>query len=463
MRLGRRFQPRRGFLDDNKSIFISLFDCYHQGVEPLRINELDMTLAGIFSVQKVLPNESTSWTVDYAIGSTLYRIEGHANNGRPHGTDSDVLLALQTMFFRAGCPIGDRIEVKPTDILRMAGLDTGGRAYVRLREAMLRLAGVRWSMVRSSWNETKQRHSGATSVVGIISELRLVDSGGARQPFEQRQLDERLPIEVIFSPTFADAIRAGLYQILDAELLARLQQAPARSLYRVIQAHRIQADGSLATELTVPMKDWVRACGIDESRADNARRVLALAHASLEEEGYLKGAVFSGRGFSGSVSYQFVSAPQPELAELLIARGVTRPVAESLASDHPERVQPVLGKIDAALSTGWKPRSLPASIVDGIRHPEKWTQGIPEPRSAPRKAAAPRRISAPQPEPELDVDARSIALTLIKLRLGRPLSPMGLMAFEELTDAQVQAVLAAAKRPAAEALPLLQSLLNSPL
>jgi len=434
-------------------------------VDPLRINELDMTLAGIFSVQKVLPNESTSWTVDYAIGNTLYRIEGHANNGRPHGTDSDVLLALQTMFFRAGCPLGDRIEVKPTDILRMAGLDVGGRSYVRLREALLRLAGVRWSMVRTSWNETDQRHTGATSVVGIISELRLVDSGGARQPFEHRQLDERLPIEVIFSPTFADAIRAGLYQILDAELLARLKQAPARSLYRVIQAHRIQADGSLAAELTVPMKDWVRACGIDETRADNARRVLTLAHEHLQEQGYLKGAAFTGRGFSGTVTYQFVSAPQPELAELLIARGVTRPVAESLASDHPERVEPVLRKIDVALTTGWKPRSLPASIVDGIRHPEKWTQGIPQPRTSAQKAVAPKRKATPISDaaPDLDTNPRTMALTLIKVRLGRPLSPMGLMAFEDLTDQQVHAVLAAARRPAAEALPLLQSLLNAPL
>lgn len=40
---------------------------------------------------------------------------------------------------------------------------------------------------------------------------------------------------------------------------------------------------------------------------------------------------------------------------------------------------------------------------------------------------------------------------------------MGLMAFEDLTDQQVHAVLAAARRPAAEALPLLQSLLNAPL
>lgn len=432
-------------------------------MDPLRINELDMTLAGIFSVQKVLPNESTSWTVDYAIGSTLYRIEGHANNGRPHGTDSDILLALQTMFFRAGCPVGDRIEVKPTDILRLAGLDVGGRSYARLREALLRLAGVRWSMVRSSWNEAAGRHSGATSVVGIISELRLVDSGGARQPFEQRHLDERLPIEVIFSPTFADAIRAGLYQILDAELLARLKQAPARSLYRVIQAHRIQADGSLAAELTVPMKDWVRACGIDESRADNARRVLTLAHEHLAEQGYLKGAAFTGRGFSGAVTYQFVSAPQPELAELLIARGVTRPVAESLASDHPERVEPVLRKIDAALSSGWKPRSLPASIVDGIRHPEKWTQGaVPADRGTTKSRASRRRPEAVT-VPELDTDPRAMALTLIKVRLGRPLSPLGLLAFEELTDEQMRAVLDAAKRPGAEALPLLQSLLNAPL
>lgn len=132
------------------------------------------------------------------------------------------------------------------------------------------------------------------------------------------------------------------------------------------------------------MKDWVRACGIDETRADNARRVLTLAHEHLQEQGYLKGAAFTGRGFSGTVTYQFVSAPQPELAELLIARGVTRPVAESLASDHPERVEPVLRKIDVALTTGWKPRSLPPASSTASVTLKSGRRASPAPNERPK-------------------------------------------------------------------------------
>lgn len=285
----------------------------------MRINELDLTRAGVVSVQKTPPAGDTSWQVDYEIGGTMYRVVGNAFHGRPYGSDADILLALQTIFFRAGCPENNRIQVMPAELLALGGLPDNGQAYTRLREAMLRLSGVQWSMVRSEWRPEKGRHQGETTVTGLISDLRLVDqSSGEHRPFHHRELNERLPIEVIFTATFAASIRAGLFQILDGELLARLGQPTARSLYRVLQAHRVQVSGALADELTLPVKDWFVACGLEHERTDNAKRTLELAHERLLSEEYLKSATFSGRGRAGRVTYVFQSAPEPELVDVLM-------------------------------------------------------------------------------------------------------------------------------------------------
>ncbi|UQN10659.1 replication initiator protein A [Deinococcus sp. QL22] len=428
----------------------------------IRINELDLTRAGVVSVQKTTPSGDTSWQVDYEIGDVMYRVVGSAFYGRPYGSDADVLLALQSLFFRAGCPESNRIEVLPAELLALSALPDNGQSYVRLREALLRLSGVQWSLVRSEWQSEKRRHQGETTVTGLISDLRLLDqASGEHRPFHHRELNERLPIEITFTATFAASIRAGLFQILDAELLARLGQPTARSLYRVLQAHRVQVNGGLATELTLPVRDWLMACGLEHERTDNAKRTLELAHERLLAEDYLKASVFSGRGRSGQVSYVFQCAPEPEVVEALMNRGVTRPVAEALAADHPDRVAPALRQVDERLAAGWKPRSLAASVVDAVRNPSKWGFGVGEAPSKPSKAAPKRKRTASAeedlPGPQ---DARETLGVLLRLRLSRAPSAAALAALQELTAEQVSTVRAALERPAAEALPLVRILLS---
>lgn len=432
-----------------------------------RINELDLTRAGVISVTKTPPGGDTSWQVDYEIAGTLYRVVGNAFHGRPYGTDADVLLALQTIFFRAGCPEGNRILVMPSELLAFSGLPDNGQAYVRLREALLRLSGVQWSLVRSAWRPETRRHQGETTVTGLISDLRLVDQGtGGHRPFHHRELNERLPVEVVFTSTFAASIRAGLFQMLDGELLARLGQPTARSLYRVLQAHRVQPDGGLANVLTLPLRDWFVACGLEQERTDNAKRTLDLAHERLLSETYLTSAQFTGRGRSGLVTYHFQAPPEPELVDVLMARGVTRPVAEALAADHPERIHPVLRQIDGRLTTGWQPRSLAASVVDAVRDPEKWGVGL----SAPAKSASrvpknlkKRKASADGGEEAPAPALRETVLVLLRLRLGRAPSAAALAALQALDDIQLPAIRAALERPPGEVLPLVSALLSTEL
>ena len=427
----------------------------------IRVNELDLTRAGVISVQRNLPSSDTSWQVDYAVGDVMYRVNGNAFYGRPHGQDADILLSIQTLFFRAGCPDTNSIEVMGSTLLALSGHAKNGQYYARLRDSLLRLWGVKWTMIRTRWDEKNSRHQGDTTATSLIAELRLVDeSTGQHRPFEERELSESCPIEITLVPSFAASIRAGLFQMLDGELLSRLGQPQARSLYRVLQAHRVKPDESLASELSLPLGDWLVACGLENERTDNAKRMLELAHERLKAEGYLHQVTFTGRGKAGKVTYVFSAIPEPEAVERLMERGVTRPVAESLAADHPERVVSALQVIDERLATGWKPRSMAASVVDAVRNPAKWGYGVAAEKKIPKGARVRKAQDASQ---DIPADPRQTVLVLLRLKLGRAPSVAALAAIEALSEPQLTTLREALERPKAEGLRLAQAMLSTDL
>ena len=425
----------------------------------IRVNELDLTRAGIISVQKVLPSEESSWKVEYDIGEVHYRVQGNAAYGRPYGNDADILLALQTLFFKAGCPEHNRIEVNPASVLGLTALSVNGQTYARLREALIRLFGIKWQLSRVTLDQRTQKYISRTSASGLISGLRLMDDLSGPRAFDSARLNEHALIEITFTPDFAASIRAGLFQILDGELLSRLGQPTARSLYRVLQAHRVQTDGTLSREMEVSARHWLLACGLESERFTNAKRTLDSAQDRLLDEGYLKGAAFTGRGKAGTFQYTFASAPEPQLVDLLLARGVTRPVAESLSADHPDRVRPAIRAVDERLTSGWKPRSLPASLVDAVRNPAKWGYAA-APVKVKKGPAKPLPDSDPPPEP---LDPRAVILSTLKLKLKRSPSPMALDALAELSPAGLDLLRSAMMRPTAEYLALASQMLGTAL
>lgn len=428
----------------------------------MRINELDLTRAGIISVQRDLPATDTTWETDYTIGEVLYRVVGNAFHGRPHGRDADVLLALQTLFFRAGCPENNVIEITAAQLLNESGHARNGQYYASLREALLRLGSVKWTLVRTEYNDKQKRHIGETSTTGIIAEMQVTDQAtGSHRPFDTRELTESSPIKITFVPSFASSIRDGFFQILDGELLQRLGQPQPRSLYRILQAHRVTKGGSLASELKFTLQDWFNACGLEDERTDNAKRTLDLAHERLRAEGYLSDVQYQGRGRRGTITYHFSATPLPELVDLLMDRGVTRPVAETLASDHPQRIPVALKLIDERLATGWKPRSLSASAVDAVRNPAKW--GYTHPKEASDAAPKTRKRVKPIVDVEQPPDPKATVLVMLKLKLGRAPSSGAVKALDALDPHGLTAVRDALQRPKEEALKLASSILLAEL
>lgn len=418
-----------------------------------RLDELLMTRSGIVSILKAMEDGSDRWENEFVISDRHFFVRGVANNGRPHGTDSDVLLAMQTLFWQAGCPSSNAIQTTPYALLTLAGLDTSGRSYQRLREALLRFDGLNWS-TRVSRKDSSGKFIGQTHTTVLLDEL-LVSDRSLTPSGDEGELRSTEPIFVRFGHRYAESIREGLHQMLAVQMLAALKQPTARSLYRVLQAHRVQADGSLSQQLDVLLSDWRVACGISATRGDTVRRTLDGAHLHLLTAGYLSRVDYAEEGKAQRVVYQF-SAPRanPELVELLTAMKVSRPVAEALAAEHPERIEAATARVKQRVSDGYKPRSVSGMVVDAVRNPEKYDVLLP---SAPPAAAAtvkrPRASLPPDDVQALTVEEQaSFVRTILKLKLQRSVKPEAEAALVSLSPQGVGLLAEVARRSTAQEL-----------
>ena len=402
-----------------------------------RLDELLMTRSGIVSILKAMEEGSDRWENEFMISDRHFFVRGVANNGRPHGTDSDVLLAMQTLFWQAGCPTSNAIQTTPYALLTLAGLDTSGRSYQRLREALLRFDGLNWS-TRVSRKDSSGKFVGHTHTTVLLDEL-LVSDRSLTPSGDDGELRSSEPIFIRFGHRYAESIREGLHQMLAVEMLAALKQPTARSLYRVLQAHRVQADGSLSQQLNVLLIDWRVACGISATRADTVRRTLDSAHAHLLTAGYLSRVEYAEDGKDQRVIYQF-KAPtaNPELVELLTAMKVSRPVAEALAAEHPERIEPATARVRQRIQAGYKPRSQSGMVVDAVRNPEKYDVVLPSvsapvsaPALQPPRTSIKRTVEASQPL-TAEEQAGFIRM-MLKVKLSRPMKADAEAALEVLS------------------------------
>lgn len=404
------------------------------------INELTLARSGVFSILNRDDGDNQNWETTFNIGDRSFYVQGVAARGRPHGVDPDVLLALQTLFFEAGCPEDDTVECTAYRLLRLTPLGIRGNAYARLRESLLRLEGVSW-LTRVS-HQQGGRFRGTTETNRLIDRISVRDTSLSASG-EGGTIDAGAPLRVTFSRHFAQSIREGFYQILDAELLGDLKQPTARSLYRVLQAHRVGDDGSLARELPVIMAAWREATGLSGQRSNNVKRTLDGAHAHLIAAKYLRDVSYEGSGDSARIKYEFEGEVDPELVQLLTGMKVARPVAEALVADHPERIRDAVGVVQRRLDEGYKPRSLAATVVDAVRNPEKYT-------AAPRAASGRTRTkAAPEPQPRLLPLSREESLgmvrSLLRVKLGRAPRNEVLSRLTELDEEAVDRLAAAAR------------------
>ncbi|UQN09584.1 hypothetical protein [Deinococcus sp. QL22] len=192
---------------------------------------------------------------------------------------------------------------------------------------------------------------------------------------ELSTLDSEATFSIRLGEQLASSIRAGISQVLDGHLLHQLEQPPARALYRTLQAYRRQDDGTLLTELRVPLSQWRQATGLTTDRSDLVRRALEAAHDELRANNYLEHASIEGRGKTAVACYVFadVAAADPALVVMLRQAGVTVARAALLAGKHPDRVEEALRFLEhRRQTTNGAVRNPGGLVADFLENPSKY-------------------------------------------------------------------------------------------
>lgn len=367
----------------------------HIRTENERWDERNVARLGIISIQSRVDDSVTRWNVEFAIDGRPFRVECAAPYGRPHGIDTDIILAIQTLFFRSGCPAHNWLHTTAYEIRGVAGLPDNGRTYQRLKESLKRLWGTGFVVGEGWYDAQRGRQVWSTDTLRYIERIRYHELDA--EPEQLPGLDPSATLSIHLGEQLAGSIRARHLQVLDGDLLVQLEQPPARALYRLLEAHRTDLQGQRQMVLQVNLEDWRLACGIQSDRPELVRRALAPAHEELRAINYLEDVEVTGRGRKQVIEYRFAElhAPDPALVELLIGVGLSRVSASSLAAEHGERVEFAVAFVRSRQAAA-KVKNPAGLAVDFLKNGDKYVlpQELATPERKPDPAVVQARLQA---------------------------------------------------------------------
>lgn len=331
---------------------------------------------GIISIQSRIEEDSPlnrRWTVRSEVGDTVYTVDGYAGDfGRPRGADTDILMALETLFLFQGCPANNTVTTTAYEIVQMVYQNTSGVLYKRLRESLLRLWRVGFMVALGDVPADSTWGRFSNTSLSLISSIQFWTQGKRHDSPELHDLEAHGKLVIQLSEPLAASIRAGYYQNLDRKLLMDCKQPVARALYRMLQAHRPADD-----TLTCRVADWGARCGIINTDPRKIRRTLESAHKELQTLGYLAGVAYTGQGTHQEITYRFTPVetapalppPDAEALRLLLEVRVVRDRAGEAARDYPlEQIQRAVAYVKSRKNL----RSSGGLALDILRNPDKY-------------------------------------------------------------------------------------------
>lgn len=340
-----------------------------------RKDELNIARFAIISIQSRVNSDQVKWELVYKIEDRDFNIIAYTPEGRPHGIDSDVFSAVQTIFYQQGCPDHNWVHTSMYEVRELAGLHDNGTSYERIRESLKRLFTTSF-VVEEGWhdyNDNSRRWNSDT--------LRFFDRVKHQDPTSE--VDEEIPglkegttLSIKISDQVARSIRAKFTLTLDGKTLEQLEQPPSRSLLRLLEAHRTQPDGTRLSRLTISMQQWQVATGIMSDRGDMARRVLGSAHEELLASNYIRDVVYHGRGKDQVIEYVFQpdDAPDHALVKLLEVHGLAPAIAAKMAREHPDRIEEALAFVKERKASRAQVKNQAGLIVDYLKNPDKYSK-----------------------------------------------------------------------------------------
>lgn len=370
--------------------------------EMTRIDEANVGRLGLISIQERIPENFTSWTIDFHNEGRPARLSCDAMpkyGGVPHGLDGDIATALIDLYVETGCPADGVLHTTAYQILKRAGLDDSGRYYQNLRQTLFRLRTATYS-ASEAWRD--HRKGNWTTVTFNYLEALEFTSGD-----EDLGLSRSSTLKIRLADPIVRSIRAQYTKPLDLEFLTSLDRPLTRALYRLLDARRYPPEDPREPlpSFSVNLIEWAEACKIVDRRSNKIRATLQGAHEELMERRYLSAVDYEGRGQKQQLTYRFAdfdsSRPpiQPdsplvaELAQHRVSLAVARRLVEEFGEEH---VRVRLHKFRSLIASGYRARNKSALLVDIIRDQDgKYPDaGIPVTDTKPQPAYMPTLMEA---------------------------------------------------------------------
>ena len=346
----------------------------------------------------------------------------------PYGQDADIMIAITSLFFDAGCPADNLLITTPYQIISRANLPTNGQIYRKLYSTLKRLRAAVYTFRDGFWNAVRKRWLNTVDDFQFFVRLRLRDTEDLSGE-QDIEADARVVIEL--STQFAEQIRQGYVRSIDEKLLAQLKQPTNRGMYHFLDASAVDPEsGQRALTLKYRLSELYDILGLI-GRADSNLDRLRRMYTPLLQQNYLSDVSYQGGGDDVMVTFVFgtnAREANPDLVAALRAEGVVLGVARNLALNHPERVLPSIAFVQQYDASVKRVHSKGAFLHDVIKNPEKYDHTLsaqPAPVIAAHPPAPPKEV------PEMATDSAGAARGVLK----------ALVSQEKLTEAEAQACL----------------------
>jgi len=277
-------------------------------------------------------------------------ITGSDRYGLPRPKDEDVLLALLQLTRLANNFQNAEFYFTKHEIIAILGWDNRGWAYDRIEESLHRWKGVSIHY-QNAWRDNANGSWRSSEAVGVVEYFRLTDGRRRRQQHQNRS-------RLIWNKLFFESFQAGYLKKLDFAVYRNLDRPAAKRAYRFLDKRFFHT-----TEWEFDLRTF--ACDkIGLSREYDTGQLKARLKPALRELqtiGFIQPPRYRKQcpgvwKIGISKQHKTAVAKRPDtndLAEQLIARGVSAPMARRLVQEHSaDEIRMRIDTFDALITAG---------------------------------------------------------------------------------------------------------------
>ena len=170
-------------------------------------DELNFARFGVISMHSRVDQSITTWNSEFTVNERTFRVEAITPQGRPHGIDTDTLIALETLFVMRNCAEDNWVHTTAYEVRELMGLANNGENYRRLRHSIRRLYFTSVIVGRKTSLTGRQRAAWDNVGVRFLEGLRYRDR---EDNGDLQTLDSEATLSIRLGEQLADSIRAGV-------------------------------------------------------------------------------------------------------------------------------------------------------------------------------------------------------------------------------------------------------------